>query len=130
MVIIPSKTRKIKTCIICEKEFTSCHPSAKSCSESCKRKRKQTIKQINRESAKTRYTPVKKTEKVCTICEETFLTSNNTKRTCSEVCSGALRTRTMENKPRKSRRGIAHAKIKIPEKFLVRGAIKYTGIKI
>ncbi len=138
MFIAPSKTIKRHICIVCEDRFETQHANSVCCSDKCKRKRKSELQGVRNKSNPPKNTYKKKpqTKRICAVCEEEFMSSHYSKRTCGPKCARKLQdnsARVIQSKMKKSPDGTRGKEVKvkgIPKVFLERGHIRYRGLTI
>ena len=138
MFIAPSKSTKSKICIVCGDRFETTHANTICCSDKCKRDRKiELVKTNKRKPQKSTYKKRPQTKRICAVCEEEFMSSHYSKRTCGPKCARKLQdktTRAIQSKMRKSTGNgageEATIKGKVSQRFLVRGKICYQGLTI
>jgi hypothetical protein len=84
------KEKRIATCSECEKPYHSKHNAIKTCSEVCKQRRSNRLKQI---SYRKRHPPRRPDIQTCIICHKDFETLNRNAKMCSAECRRVRRLR-------------------------------------
>lgn len=118
--LMDKQEKKIRLCVVCDKPLGDhIYRTQTVCSDECKKARKRIYNELNKKDPNS---PKNYSNKTCIKCGELFKPSSSGDRYCSAECKKSTSKIKRVNNSKKSK--------KIPEKFLVRGNIRYSeGIR-